>query len=248
MLSPSYEDFESRTSFENWWDPVETYEDWLDFESHEIQSKLFDDLAAEMLCFMAVQEKGLPALKNNKSRQFKQTYFLYTPQQMDIQFSDAKHVVIQGSYGSGKSLFVLKKLELISNRVKQNEKIVCMNFDRKSKLHYSMEKNRKEYVAISLRKIRHIDGIRDITESPDPLIYVCHNSDWENLSSILQETVRLNTSTSENAKTSYHLIVEEYDGETLTHEAAKITKSVKESVLRESNIILLAQTLTKSSS
>ena len=56
------------------------YEDWWDFESHKIQSKLFDDLAAEMLCFMVVQKKGLLVLTNNKSKQFKQIYFLYTPQ------------------------------------------------------------------------------------------------------------------------------------------------------------------------
>ena len=250
LFSPSYEDFESRASFEHWWDPVETYEHWWDFDSHEMRSKLFDDLAAQMLCFMAAQKKGrLPALRDNKSKQFKQAYFVYTPQQMDIHFSDAKHVVIQGSYGSGKSLLGLKKLELISKSLTRNRKIVYINFDSKSNLHFLMEKNLKEYVDISPRKIKRIDGIRGITESPDMLIYVCHNSDGENLSAILQETVGLNTNPNENVKTSYHLIVEEYDGETLTHdEAAKITKSVRESVLRESNIIILAQPLTKSRS
>ena len=249
LFSPSYEDFESLTSFEHWWNPVETYEHWWDFESHEMQSNLFDDLAAEMLCFMAVQKKGLPTLTDNKSKQFKQAYFLYTPQQMDIHFSDAKHVVIQGSYGSGKSLLGLKKLELISDSLGRNGKIVYINFDGKSNLHFLMEKNLEEYVKIPSRKIKRINGIRDITDSPDPLIYVCHNSAGENLSAILQETVRLNTNLSENAKINYHLIVEEYDGETLTRdEAAEITKSVRESFLRESNIILLAQPLTKSRS
>ena len=249
LFSLSYKDFESRTIFENWWELVETYEDWWDFKSQEMQSNLFDDLAAEMLCFMAVQEKGLPDLTGNISKQFKQTYFLYTPQQMDIHFSDTKHVVIQGSYGSGKSLLGLKKLELISNSLGRNEKIIYINFDRKSKLHFCMEKNLKEYVEILPKKVRRINGIQDILEPPNPLIYVYHNSAGEDLSSILNETVRLNTSTSEIAKTNYHLIVEEYDGETLTHdEAAKITKLVKESVLRESNIILLAQPLMKSRS
>ena len=249
LFSLSYKDFESPTIFESWWELVETYEDWWDFESQEMQSKLFDDLAAEILCFMAVQEKGLPDLTGNISKQFKQTYFLYTPQQMDIHFSDAKHVVIQGSYGSGKSLLGLKKLELISNSLGRNEKIIYINFDWKSNLHFYMEKNLREYVEILPKKIKRINGIRDILESPNPLIYVYHNSAGEDLSSILHETVRLNTSTSEIAETNYHLIVEEYDGETLTHdEAAKITKSVKESVLRESKIILLAQPLMKSRS
>ena len=247
LFSPSFEDFESRAAFENWWDHVETYEGWWNFESHEIQNKLFDDLAADILCFMALQEKGLPDLTGDRSKEFKQTYFLYTPQQMNIHFSDAKHIVIQGSYGSGKSLLGLKKLELISSSLGRNEKIVYINFDPKSKLHFSMAKNLKEYVQVPSKKIKHINGIRDILESPNPLIYVCHNSAGEDLSSILQETVRLNTSASKITKTNYHLIVEEYDGETLTHdEAAEITKSVQESVLRESNIILLAQPLTKS--
>ena len=249
LFSPSYEDFESRAAFENWWDHVETYEGWWNFESHEMQNKLFDDLAAEILCFMALQKKDLPDLTDDRSKQFKETYFLYTPQQMNIHFSDAKHIVIQGSYGSGKSLLGLKKLELISSSLGQNEKIVYINFDPKSKLHFSMAKNLKEYVRVPSKNIKHINGIRDILESPKPLIYVCHNSAGKDLSSILQETVILNASTSKITKTNYHLIVEEYDGETLTHdEAAEITKSVRESVLRESNIILLAQPLTKSRS
>ena len=249
LFSPSHEDFESGTSFKNWWIPIENYESWWNFAKTRKQRKLFEDLSAEILSFMAVQQKGLPTLTDDKSQQFKQTYFWYTPQQMNIHFSNAKHVVIQGSYGSGKSLLGLKKLELISNGLGRNEKIIYINFDSKSKLHFLMEKNLKKYVDISSRKIKRFNGIQDITESPDPLIYVCHNSRGENLSTILQETVKLNTSRSEITKTNYHLIVEEYDGETLTHgEAAKITKVVKDGDLMQSNIILLAQPLMKNRS
>ena len=73
-----------------------------------------------------------------------------------------------------------------------------------------------------------------------------HNGRGKNLSAILQETVRLDTSTSEAVKTNYHMIVEEYDGETLTQtEAAKITKLAKGNDLMESNIVILSQPLTK---
>ena len=210
------------------------------------QKKLFDNLVAEILCFMAVQEKGLPTLTDDKSQQFKQTYFLYTPQQMDIHFSDAKHVIIQGSYGSGKSVLGLKKLELILKSLKHNEKIFYINFDRKSNLHLLMEKNVKDYVGISSRKINRIDSIKDILESPGQLIYVFHNSEGENLSAILQETMRLNKNIPKKDKTNCHLIIEEYDGETLSHvEATKIIKLVKSRDLKESNIILLAQPLMK---
>ena len=52
---------------------------------------------------------------------------------------------------------------------------------------------------------------------------MCHNRGG-NVLLILQEKMALIRKTSEEAKTSYHLIVEEYDGETLIHEAAKLTE------------------------
>ena len=74
LLSPSFKDFESGSSFENWWVPVENYEGWLNF-ANTGKKKLFDDLAVEILCFMPVQGKGLPILTDDKSQQFKQTIF-----------------------------------------------------------------------------------------------------------------------------------------------------------------------------
>ena len=257
LFSLSYEDFESPASFNDWWNIIETYEGWWNFGNTgwwnfvnpEKQRKLFIDLAAGILCFMAVQEKDLPTVTHDRSQQFKQTYFLYTPQQMEIHFSKSKHLIIQGSYGSGKFLLGLKKLELISKSLGQDGKIIYVNFDPKGNLHLLMEQNVKRYARILPRKIKCTNGIRDILQSLDQLIYVSHNSAGENLSTILQQIVRLNTSTSEIAKINYHLIVEEYDGETLTHnEAAKITELVKGKYLRESNIILLSQPLTKSRS
>ena len=210
------------------------------------KNKLFNDLAAEILCFMALQEKCLPTHTDDKSQQFKQTYLLYTPQQMDIHFSNAKHVVIQGSYGSGKSILGLKKVELIWKRLKENEKIIYLNFDLKSKLHFLMEENLKKYVRIPSRKIKRINSIGSILESPSQSIFVCHNKVGVKLSLILEETVKLNLNTLETAKIIFHLIIEEYDGETLSvDEAAKVTEVVQGTGLLESNIVLLAQPLTK---
>ena len=247
LFSPSWKDFESRTSFENWWIPIETYEGWWDLANSDIESKLFGELAAEIICFMALQEKGIPKLTEDKSLQFKQTYLLYTPQQMDIHFSDAKHVLVQGSYGSGKSLIGLKKLEQLIS--KTHGKIIYSNFDCKSKLHFYMEKMVKEYVEISSRKIMFISDIRDILKSPSKSIYIHHNSAGKNLSFILQEIISLNEGISEKAKTNYHVVVEEYSGETLFYdEAEKITELIKDDDLMESNIILLAQPLMKTRS
>ena len=64
------------------------------------------------------------------------------------------------------------------------------------------------------------------------------------MSVILQETVRLNTNTSKIAKTNYHLIVEEYDGETLPNDE-EITEG---SALIKLNFNLLTQLLIKNRS
>ena len=248
LFSPSYKDFESLDTFKVFWNTIENYEDWWNFAKCKVQNKLFNDLAAEVLYFMALQKMGLPKVTDDTSQQFRETYYLFTPQQVKIHFSNAKHVVIQGAYGSGKSLLGLKKLELICKNHRQ-DKIVYINFDSKSKLHYVMEKNVKDYVKISPRKIKRISGIQNISDAPDRLIYLCRNSGGQNLSAILQDTVSLKMCKPETAKTNYHLIIEEYDGETLSHdEAAKITKLVREGGLMESNIILLAQPLAKSRS
>ena len=248
LFSRSYEDFKSLDTFKGFWNTIENYEGWWNLAKCKVQNKLFNDLAAEVLYFMALQKKGLPKVTDDTSQQFRETYYLFTPQQVKIHFSNAKHVVIQGAYGSGKSLLGLKKLELIFKNHRK-DKIVYINFDSKSKLHYVMEKNVKDYVNVSSRKIKRINGIQNILEAPDRLIYLCRNSAGQNLSAILQDTVSLKMSKPETTKTNYHLIIEEYDGETLSHdEAAKIKKLVRDGGLVKSNIILLAQPLTKSRS
>ena len=244
----SSEVFKSPTTFDNWWDLVETYSGWWNLANPTNVCKLFNDLASQILCFMALdKKKGLPSLTDDLSQQFKQTYFLYTPEQMNVLFSDAKHVIIQGSYGSGKSILGLKKLQLIVNCCSRAEKIIYMNFDRSSKLHFQMEKDVKEYVRIFPSKVKLTNSIREILESPKASVYVYHNSKGENLSTILQETVKFrNTKTSKITKTKFHVIVEEYDGEMLTHEEAiKINKLMKSDVFEQSNVVILAQPLRK---
>ena len=246
LFSLSYDVFDSPSTYKEWWSSVENYGNWWDLTNLNNQNKLFETLAAEVLCFMAVQNKNLPRVTNDKSQQFKETYFLYTPQQMNILFSCAKHLIIQGSYGSGKSLLGLKKLELISKTLSQDDRIIYVNFDSKSKLHFAMEINVKEYVRIPPRKIKLINSIQEILESPDKLVYVCHNSAGNNLSGILQETIKLNLRTSETAKTNFHFIIEEYDGESLVGcEASKLTKLAQDNHFIQSNIIILAQPLIK---
>ena len=252
LFSPSFEVFESVGSCINWWNSVETYNNWWDLSKPTKSSKLFEDLLAEILPFMALQEKynNLPSITNNMRQQFEQTYLLFTPQQMDIYLSDTKHIVIQGSYGSGKSILGLKKLEMIAkNKSAQDQKIIYINFDSKCELHIKMEIDVVKYARIPSRKIKLTDNIQEIFKSPDALINVFHNSTGENLSTILHDVIKhQKKGTSEKHEGNVHVIIEEYDGESLTHiEAVRITNLIKDN-FEKSYLIILAQPLKKNRS
>ena len=52
LFSASHKVFESPTCFDNWWKPIETYNDWWDFSDHAERCNLFEDLAAPILGFL----------------------------------------------------------------------------------------------------------------------------------------------------------------------------------------------------
>ena len=247
LFSPLSKVFESSASFMCWWNFIETYSDWWDLSSAYKCIKLFNELAAEILCFMAIHKKDLPPLTSDKSQQFKQTYFIYTPQQLSVCFSNSKHVIIKGSYGSGKSIVGLKKLELIAKICMPHEKIIYINFDSKSKLHILMENNIRKYVTVFPRKIKRINSIWEMLDSLDASIYVCHNSEQKNFSKILEEIIEVTNSVNlKKNELKVHAFVEEYDGETLTrNEAAHITELVRTKYFKQSNILILVQPLTR---
>ena len=151
---------------------------------------------------------------------------------MNLLFSNAKHVIIQGPYGTEKSITGLKKLELKVKCCSTAEKIIYTNFDRKSKLHFQIAKNVKEYLRVFLNKLKLTNNIQQISESSDALVFVHHNSEGENLSTILKETVKIK-------QIKFYMVVEKYDAEMLTHDdAANINELMKNDDF-ESNLMLL---------
>ena len=84
---------------------------------------------------MAHEGKEIQNLKTDFREQFKQTHLLYTPQQMNALFTNKNHIIIQGSYGSGKSILGLRKLEDIV-KISPRDIIIYLNFDSTSELHF----------------------------------------------------------------------------------------------------------------
>ena len=184
LFSPPYKVFESLTSFYCWLDSINAYGDWWGLADPKKGRNTLVYIAAEIYCFMAMQENCLPSLTDNLSQQFKQTFLLYTPQQLELLFSNTRHVIIQGSYGSGKSIVGLRKLGLILKCGKQEDRIIYINFDSKSQLHFLMEKNVREYLRIISSKMKLTSNIHEIEDSSDSKLFIYHNKAGENLSTI----------------------------------------------------------------
>ena len=258
LFSTSHIVFESTNNFLTWWKLIEAFHNWWDLDgSQRISIRtddrneiLFDILAAEILGFMAaVMIPTIPSLTKDVIQQLRQTYLLYTPQQMNAYFSDNKHVVIQGSYGSGKSILGLKKLELIWKNLNQkqqkkikNEIIFYVNYDNKSQLHTQMAINVTEVLRIFSRNVQCISSFEEMSKLRDSTVYVWQNKAGEKLSTILEKF----TGMKKLKMVKVNVIVEEYDGETLTRkEAAHIKKLIKMDNFKESHVIILQQPLTK---
>ena len=59
---------------------------------------------------------------------------MLTLEQLKIVYSPNKHLMIQGCYGSGKSLIAQKKAEITSKNLKENELLYFISYDSSSML------------------------------------------------------------------------------------------------------------------
>ena len=233
-----YAAFQSLSNFDEWLESIGNHGNWKDSNPSENGSELFINLAAEILCFMAHMGKEIPKPTKEERKQFEQTYLLYTPQKINALLTDRKHIIIQGSYGSGKSILGLRKLEQIARNSPQDI-VIYLNFDSRSKLHFQMKQNVEARIKDLHTKIELTNSITEILESPDASIYVCHNNAGENLSTILFKIAQVK-------EIIFHIVIEEYDGETLTKdEADKIINVINSNYFHRSNILVLTQVLKK---
>ena len=117
---------------------------------------------------------------------------LLTPDQMDIFYSQHKHMIIKGGFGCGKSIIAAAMLEKIAESLKNEEKLFHICYDARSEL---------------LNKIvKHTHEITKVTPF--------HNKDGLMLSAIIDQITKSDRSEKIN------LVVDEYDGEDLDESEA----------------------------
>ena len=137
----SINSLDSSDSFQRWLDKKE-YHFETDYNPANDKNNFSDNFSSKILGFLASFQFSkqshfhweLPSLSDNAATQMDETTIMLTLEQLKIVYSPNKHLMIQGCYGSGKSLIAQEKAEITSKNLKENELLYFISYDSSSML------------------------------------------------------------------------------------------------------------------
>ena len=147
----SSEIFNSVETFKNFWDSVFSEKIIKDFAMRlprNVKKDVFEAVASKILGFLShlqfrmLQAPVLPVTEQYATDNIKQAELLLNRYQMEIAYSDDQRIWLEGNYGTGKTVVLRKKLELLLKALKEKEVIYYINFARKSVLHLMSQGNK----------------------------------------------------------------------------------------------------------
>ena len=186
-------------------------------------ASLFQAVTQKILGYLAhlqfplLRKTILPVKTNSPTSDIKQAELLLDRYQMEIAYSNNKRVWLEGNYGTGKTVVALKKLDLLSQGLKDKEVICYINFARKSPLDFVIKQRFEKS-----EKVRAITGEISLSNT------INHQ--------ILPKERQLGTK-------NVHLIVDEYSVQDLSIEEAQSLGQIfaKEQKLINSTVLIAAQ-------
>ena len=215
------ETFKDLPTFENWYENKATY-----FETESVENinanfiKFFVAKITGAVAATFIYGECMPTLTANSYEKMENLSVLLTRQQMEILYSQHKHVIIKGGFGCGKTVIAAAMLKKISESLRNNEKLYYVCYDSRNEL---------------LSQITE-----DVQKKTDTNITPYHNVERRNLSEIIGDILQQHESTKKK-----NFIVDEYDGEDLDEsEAIRLNKVLNES-LKQSFIALIVQPIEK---
>ena len=163
--------------------------------------KIFETVATEIVGFLAHMQypTSLPTPKNSPEENISETELLLNRYQMEVVYLKQNRIFLTGSYGTGKSIIIYKKIEILLENLKDNEVIYYVTFEEKSSL----------------------DSIFKMTMKASEKVKVIKSG--FDLSHIIKNTIL--SQEYDNGTKTIHLMVEEYDTQRLsTMEADELNK------------------------
>ena len=216
----SLETFKDLPTFENWYENRAVY-----FEKESVENK-----DADFIKFFLAKITGtvaatfiygeyMPTLTVSPNEKMENLSVLLTRQQMEILYSQHKHMIIKSGFGCGKTVIAAAMLRKISESLRNNEKLYYICYDSRSEL---------------------LSQITNDVRITDANIRLYHNKESRNLSRIMSDILQLEESTKK-----INFVVDEYDGEDLDKSEANSLNTVFNESLKQSFILLFVQPIEK---
>ena len=217
----SLDEFKDLPAFENWWKERETYFEKVSIK--DINPDFIKSFSAKITGTVAatfIYGKHIPTLTDKYDEQMINLAVLLTREQMDIVYSQDKHIIIKGGFGCGKTIVAAAMLEKISESLKNDEKLYYICYDSRSELLNQM---------VNVAQNKEVANMTSF-----------HNKERRNLSEIIKDILVKKESTRK-----VNFIVDEYDGEDLDESEAKSLNGIFNEWLKNMFIVLIVQPIEK---
>ena len=217
----SLEIFKDPVIFENWWEDKSLHFERETMEN--INSDYINSFLAKITGTAAstfIYGKYIPTMTEKSGEQMENLAVLLTREQMEIVYSQHKHVIVRGGFGCGKTIIAAAMLKKISESLKTDEKLYYICYDSRSEL--------LEQVTQDAEK----KGVANVIPF--------HNEEGRNLSEIIESILEKNESSKK-----INFIIDEYDGEDLDEPEAQRLNQVFDESLKKTFIFLIVQPIGK---
>ena len=184
-------------------------------------TQLLQDVASKIVGYMSRHNSGiLPKLvENDPMKTIEQADMLMDRYQMEIAYSEKDRVILQGDYGSGKTVIVLKKIQLLLKTMQNKEAVYYISFSAKSELHHAIKQKLKRFCKLN-QNVRVVQGGQNLS-------FILE-------SKILPEEKKIGTK-------NIHLFVDELSSEKLSiSEIDKLNKIFAKGTLFQNASVLIA--------
>ena len=131
------------------------FSSWLEIKEYYFQTgyrkKLKEDVSKRFLAKVlgvlaaaSIHPNHIPMFINdqNSKKEMEHVKVLLTPEQMNIYYSQNKHMIIKGGFGCGKSIIAATMLEKIARSLKNDEKLFHICYDARSELLNTQENDK----------------------------------------------------------------------------------------------------------
>ena len=217
----SMKTFKNLDSCKSWWKKSIR---WLKVENldQDKKTECFLSFCSKMLGLMACTKfTYLPNFTKELASQINQACIFLTPEQVELIYYSKNRTILNGDFGTGKSIVLQKKLENLAKVIPEDETIYYINYDGKSNVLVDVKNFLEKTCSNSSNKIQFRN-----------------NADWKRLSDLFQSILnevdkRIN---------SVHVFVDEYNGEDFTaKEVKRLKESLHEKCFKHSIIFIATQ-------